>query len=91
MRMIYMAVLLLGGCLAVSAQTAQPAKPDKPVITRQMLEQRLAELNAGKEQAVANVNAYEGAIQECSHWLEMLEPQEQKPKPETTPEAPKKQ
>ena len=105
MRWIYLAILLMGGCLPMPAQTAQPAPPaktgipvysgtgawvtstDKPAITRQMLEQRLAELKAGKEQAVANVNAFEGAIQECSHWLDLLEPQKPKaePKPASNP------
>jgi hypothetical protein len=90
MRRIYLAILLMGGCLPMPAQTAQavpPAKTDKPAITRQMLEQRLAELKAGKEQAVANVNAFEGAIQECSHWLDLLEPQKPKaePKPASNP------
>ena len=76
MRRVFVSTFILGGCLALSAQVAKPAAPDpaksEPVITRAQLEQHLADLKAGKEQAVANVNAFEGAIQECQHWLDAI-------------------
>jgi hypothetical protein len=75
------------------AQTVKPALPapatkPEPVVTRAQLEQRLADLKAGKEQAVANVNAFEGAIQECQHWLDAVNAAES-PKPAPPPKEKK--
>jgi hypothetical protein len=95
MRKAVLTVLLMGGCLWLPAQTVQPALPSttapnsEPAVTRAQLEQRLIDLKAGKEQAVANVNAFEGAIQECSHWLDILNAAEQSKKTDAVP-APKK-
>jgi hypothetical protein len=55
------------GFICAVCQTA-PEKP--PAITHELLEARLSELKAAKEQAIANALA--GAIQECEHWLELL-------------------
>ena len=91
MRSAILAILLLGGCLSMPAQTVNPplpapaAKPE-PVVTRAQLEQRLVDLKAGKEQAIANVNAFEGAIQECSRWLDVLKAADTKPSTEKAPE-----
>lgn len=52
-------------------------------ITREFLEQQLSMVRDGKKQALANLNASEGAEQMLLHMLE----QEAKPEPET-PEAP---
>jgi len=38
-----------------------------------MLLERLAKLKAEREQLVANLNAYNGAIQDCEYWLSVLE------------------
>jgi len=42
------------------------------LITREMVEQRLAQLKAERDQLVANLNAYNGAIQDCEYWLSLL-------------------
>ena len=41
-------------------------------MTREQIEKRLAELEAQREQALANANALSGAIQDCRYWLEQL-------------------
>jgi hypothetical protein len=88
-KMILCGAVLAAGLL-VGGQQA-PAPPALvQTITVTMLEQRLADLKAGKEQAVANVNAFEGAIQECQHWLDALKAgQAAPPKPAPTPEKKK--
>jgi hypothetical protein len=77
MRTTILAALLVGASLALCAQTMSPpataAVNPAAVVTREQLEQRLTELKAGKEQAIANVNAFEGAIQETLRWLDELD------------------
>jgi hypothetical protein len=69
MRRIVMAICILAAaCLA----PAQDKKPETP-ITRAMLDQRLGQLKAAREQALANLNAYDGAIQECNYWISQIE------------------
>lgn len=46
-----------------------------PQTIKAALEARLVELQQGRDQAMANVNAYNGAIQECQHWLDWLDKQ----------------
>jgi hypothetical protein len=41
-------------------------------ITKEQIEKRLEALKADYQQAVANVHAIGGAIQDCEHWLEQL-------------------
>ena len=65
-------LLLLGGCWEVSAQGSKPS-----FITREVLELRLKALERDREQAIANVNAYDGAIQECNFWIKLLKEAEQ--------------
>lgn len=43
------------------------------MITREVIEQRISTLMAEREQAVAQVNAYVGAIQDAQWFLEQLE------------------
>ena len=74
-------LLLLGGCWEVSAQGSKPS-----FITREALELRLKALERDRNQAIANVNAYDGAIQECNFWIELLKDAEQE---ETMNEFPK--
>jgi septal ring factor EnvC (AmiA/AmiB activator) len=52
-------------------------------MTKKELEERLAKLHSEQElvrknliQLQANLNAYEGAIQECEHWLSQLDIEE---------------
>ncbi|MBW2672587.1 MAG: hypothetical protein JRD89_04110 [Deltaproteobacteria bacterium] len=50
-----------------------------------MIEQRLAKLKAEREQLIANLNAYNGAIQDCEYWLKLTEEDEGMPNgPEIT-------
>lgn len=65
-------LLLLGGCWEVSAQGSKPS-----FITREVLELRLKALERDRNQAIANVNAYDGAIQECNFWIKLLKEAEQ--------------
>jgi hypothetical protein len=65
-------LLVLGGCLTGFAQNSKPSP-----ITKEVLGLRLAALQRDRTQAVANVNAYDGAIQECQFWLELLKDAEQ--------------
>lgn len=67
-RVILALLLVLGGCLTVSAQAGKPA-----LITREALLDRLEVLERDRAQVIANINAYDGAIQECKYWLEQLE------------------
>ena len=38
-------------------------------VTQEAIEQRLAALRAQREQLILNVNAYNGAIEDCEYWL----------------------
>lgn len=49
------------------------------MITREMLTERLELLEAEKVQMQANLNAYEGAIQDIKHWLEVLDAEDREP------------
>jgi hypothetical protein len=42
------------------------------VITREMVQERLNQLKAEMVQMQANLHAYEGAVQDCEHWLAVL-------------------
>jgi len=48
-------------------------------ITRELLEERLARYQADRSDLQAQLNAYEGAVQDCQHWLSVLdqEPEEE--------------
>jgi hypothetical protein len=61
-------------------------KPAVAAVTKEQLEARLVELQQGKEQAMANVNAFVGAIAETQHWIELLNhPPETAQKPAPVP------
>lgn len=85
-------LLVLGGCWMASAQDVSP----KSEINRKTLEARMKELENGLRnaqerlaQAQADVNAYDGAMQECRHWMEFLAKAEKEAKKEA--EAVKKE
>ncbi len=42
------------------------------MITREQTEARLAQLKTERDAAIANINAYNGAIQDCEHWLSQM-------------------
>jgi hypothetical protein len=48
------------------------------VITREALEQRMAQLKAQYDQFVANANATQGAMMECQYWLDQIKAAETK-------------
>jgi CHASE1-domain containing sensor protein len=52
---------------------AQKNEPAKPVITVEKLQKRLSDLEAAKIQALANLNAINGAIEDCKYWIGELE------------------
>jgi len=43
------------------------------MVMREMVLERLAKLKAEREQLIANLNAYNGAIQDCEYWLSVLD------------------
>jgi hypothetical protein len=43
------------------------------MITREAIEARLKQLREDATQMRANLNAYEGAIQDCEFWLAVLD------------------
>lgn len=94
MRKLLIAAMFLGVALYGYAQK-QPSSG----ITKEALTQRLAQLKQGqaelqKQQAkiVADLNAYDGAIQECEHWLSEAEKAEAaQPEAPPAPEAKKPQ
>lgn len=47
------------------------------MITREAIEARLAALTAQRDQLIANVGAFNGAIQDCEHWLGVLDTEDQ--------------
>lgn len=81
MRTLLLALILLpiGGW----AQDKKPATT--PVITVESLKARIAELNkqkvATERQALADINAYNGAIQDCEYWIDQLTPKPTPPPP----------
>jgi hypothetical protein len=83
-------LLTLGGCFLASAQ----ASVNHP-ITVEALQDRLAGLEKGRAQTLANLSAYDGAIVECQYWLDLAKKAEAaKPPPKTggpkaKPEPPK--
>lgn len=96
MKKFWLVVLVLMAWLPLSAQSVKPEKApvvekaEKSPITLEALEARLADLQRGKEQAIANVNAYGGAIQECNYWLEQLKAAEEAKKASPPSKAPAK-
>jgi hypothetical protein len=39
------------------------------MITEAQIQERLTKLNAERDQMLANLNVYNGAIQDCEYWL----------------------
>ena len=62
----------MGGCLSMPAQTVPATVKPAPAITQQALEQRIASLKTQYDQAIANANALQGAIQDCQYWLDQF-------------------
>jgi len=65
-----------------SAPVIQPQSAPPPVFTKELFQQRIAYLEHQRDQMIANVNALDGAIQECAFWLKQLEEAEKKAKEE---------
>lgn len=49
------------------------------VLNKEEIQKRRAELEQNRVQALANANAFAGAVQDCDHWLSILEQEEVKP------------
>lgn len=43
------------------------------MITKEMLEERLGQLEQDRQMHLANLHAVSGAIQDCRYWLEQLQ------------------
>jgi hypothetical protein len=57
---------------AKPAAPAPAAPTGASVVKREDIERRLLELQQQQQQAIANVQAIAGAIQECQHWLDRI-------------------
>jgi hypothetical protein len=68
-RAILLTLLLLGGVLL--AENKPKAPP--PAVTKAQLESRVKELTAARDQALANLQALNGAIQDCEYWIAEVE------------------
>ena len=89
-KAILLAVLLLGGVVSAQGPSSQGipveklfpgavAVADTPKgISRGALKARIQKLQAERAQLIANLNAYDGAIQEAEYWLKQLEENPQK-------------
>ena len=55
------------------------------MITRKLLEDRLASLKASEQNVINNLNAYVGAIQECEFWLKQLDTPQAEAAPSSDP------
>lgn len=88
-RLLFVLLLVLGGVMSAQAGPSSPPQG----ITKEQLQERLVKLEQGKNQAVANANAYGGAIEEVKFWLETLKTQEDAKKAEEAkkPESAKPQ
>jgi hypothetical protein len=79
MKKLGWVVFLLMACVLLLQAAAPDVKtPAVPVITKEALQDHLVELQQQREQAIANVNAISGAIQECQFWVAWLKEQERK-------------
>jgi len=85
MRGTFLAILLLAGTCCFAQSVPAPTQP----ITKETVERRLAKLQAEYDQAIANANALQGAIQDCKYWLDQIKAAEAKPAIEQK-DAPKK-
>ena len=80
MRRLIVAFILSGSLLF--AQDKPTPKKIPVAVTQEKLQQRIEELKAQREQAIANANAYAGAIQECEYWITQIKTlEEEKEKP----------
>ena len=70
-------IMLCSLAIFVSASAQQKELPTPQPLSIKTFEERLVKLQRERDQLVANINAYDGAIQECKYWLELLEKQEQ--------------
>ena len=69
-------VFLLAACVLLLQAAAPDLKTPAVSVSREALQTRLVELERQREQAIANVNAISGAIQECQYWVAWLKEKE---------------
>ena len=77
----FFVVLLLGFSVLAHGQEKPKAQDSKPVITKEILEGRLKDLDIQEQQAVAQANAIHGRILEVQDMLNYLKDQEAKAEP----------
>ena len=77
----FFVVLLLGFGVLVYGQEKPKAQDSKPVITKEILEGRLKDLDIQEQQAIAQANAIHGRILEVQDMLNYLKDQEAKAEP----------
>ena len=76
MRKVILFVVLLVALAGFGVAQSDNTPAAKPEITVEKLQKRLKELEGAREQILANLNAVNGAIEDCKYWLGELEEKE---------------
>jgi len=79
MRKIILFVVLLVALAGFGVAQGDNIPAAKPEITIEKLQKRLKELEGAREQILANLNAVNGAIEDCKYWMTELEDKEESP------------
>ncbi len=85
----WVTVVLIGLLLTpgLFAQKAE-APVTSPGVKVEELQKHLGELEDAREQALANLHAIDGAIQECKYWIKRAQAEPGKPELKRTEPAP---
>jgi hypothetical protein len=78
MKLPILCAIIAIGLVAMAFSQDKAKEPVRPTITLESLHARLDILTKERDQAIATVNAYDGAIQEVSYWINQLTPKEVK-------------
>jgi len=90
-RLLCLTLLLGVGHMVSAQQPPPPQAPPQPApqgVTQQALESRLAVLKTQYDQAVANANAFQGALEDCQYWIDQMKAAEAAKAAPATPPAP---
>jgi hypothetical protein len=80
--------IVLIGLVLTPGVFAQKAEAPAPVVKVEELQKHLGELENAREQALANLHAIDGAIQECKYWIKRVQAGPGKPEVKRTEPAP---
>jgi len=84
---VVVVLFVLSFVAMVMAGEKPKSKPESSpaTITKAELDERLNTLMRERDQIIANLHAYEGAIEDCKYWLSQLESKAKLPAPTNTP------